>query len=391
MLLVLFDGFKKLIIYGAYTNMTRFTRICWNSNDWIEPSGVKGKGTDKEKLFEAREGFGHEEWLFDTDKLIEGYHYAHLQALNAAEEYLEGLGTFDIILFSRERLADNSIRLWEIGKISNISPVLPTESALKFNIYSDEGWIGEMGEQLEKLRITANAKILSKDPGKFFNVKFKPEDMQLVKQVVTDEPTIRTLTEYCWRYGLYHVNTTDNNVFNIYQQVDNDNWKGGVLRKRATEAKKSRVATPHDEQKTRPLVEMKMSQEMCAILVKAKFEVWEGRDTMIRKGVVDIAVRLNEKPGAEIYYELKTGKPSVKRSIRDALSQIMEYAFYPPNIQRARGLVIVSQWELDCNGKKYIDMLNKEFNLPIFYQQFVLGDKELRDAYPENPLEIACD
>lgn len=34
------------------------------------------------KSYEVTPGFGHEEWIFDFTKLIDGYKYSFLQALN---------------------------------------------------------------------------------------------------------------------------------------------------------------------------------------------------------------------------------------------------------------------------------------------------------------------
>jgi hypothetical protein len=52
-------------------NETRIARICWNTNGWIKPSGKKGKS--KSHSHEYIYGFGHEEWNFDTEKIINGY------------------------------------------------------------------------------------------------------------------------------------------------------------------------------------------------------------------------------------------------------------------------------------------------------------------------------
>ena len=38
-------------------------------------------GTIKYIVAEYKYGFGHEEWLFDIAKTINGYHYGHIQAV----------------------------------------------------------------------------------------------------------------------------------------------------------------------------------------------------------------------------------------------------------------------------------------------------------------------
>jgi hypothetical protein len=51
-------------------------RICWNSNEWRGPTG---EGYSKEDSYVGKNGFGHEEWNFNTADLINGkvYGYAY--------------------------------------------------------------------------------------------------------------------------------------------------------------------------------------------------------------------------------------------------------------------------------------------------------------------------
>ena len=61
-------------------NERRMARICWNDNGWVFPSGRLGKSKDK-KSHEGKYGYGHEEWLMDTSKLINGYNYGFLEPI----------------------------------------------------------------------------------------------------------------------------------------------------------------------------------------------------------------------------------------------------------------------------------------------------------------------
>lgn len=72
--------------------------------------------------------------------------------------------------------------------------------------------------------------------------------------------------------------------------------------------------------------------------------------------------------GKTTFYEIKTG-PSVRSSIRQALPQLLEYAFWPDE-QRANALIIVSHLPMTADAKRYLQYLREQFNLPISYQQF---------------------
>ncbi len=66
-------------------NEKKLARICWNSNSWQKPSGKYGKSKNPD-AYEMIVGYGHEEWLLDLEKIIDGFHYAYLQAIGAHRE-----------------------------------------------------------------------------------------------------------------------------------------------------------------------------------------------------------------------------------------------------------------------------------------------------------------
>ena len=53
----------------------KYARVCWNTLGWRFPSGDAIEGNS----YVARYGFGHEEWLFNFEWLINGYRYGILQ------------------------------------------------------------------------------------------------------------------------------------------------------------------------------------------------------------------------------------------------------------------------------------------------------------------------
>ncbi len=86
----------------------KIARICWNTNLWQKPSGPIGKSRNK-KAYEYITGYGHEEWLLDTEKIIDGYHYSYLQAIGAHRDKYIG-EKFHISLYSINN--DTKERWW---------------------------------------------------------------------------------------------------------------------------------------------------------------------------------------------------------------------------------------------------------------------------------------
>ena len=80
--------------------------------------------------------------------------------------------------------------------------------------------------------------------------------------------------------------------------------------------------------------------------------------------------------GQTTFYEIKTSA-SVRSSIRQAIPQLLEYAFWPSE-RRAHELVIVSHLPITNAAKQYIEFLRNEFNLPLSYKQFDLKTNTLR-------------
>ncbi len=378
--------------------MGYFARICWNSKHWCEPSGPDGKSLNAGS-YERTHGFGHEEWLLDTSKLLDGYHYAHLQAFrNKTNDWRIDKNNVNITLFSFERRNAGLDIWWKIGKIK-ISGITDAESAIIFQKYRGNGWVEEMDYQLDRVpRGTENAEEIGilaaeENHGMFFNIKFKPEDVVLSEEPeqVTSETTLNTLRN-CHRYSnLYEIREGQEIQNNAEQQRNRIPFQGEP----APQEGGPQEGNPQEggggclyRRKKNSKVHKKMQDGIWAQLGD---ECGVRRERLIETDCsVDIAVQLDG--GCEIFYEIKTSN-TVKECIREAFGQIMEYAYYPADnhevYERATGLVIVSQNAINAGARSYIDKL-REFGINIYYQQFNLETNTLVDAYPTNPLNIEC-
>jgi hypothetical protein len=96
----------------------------------------------------------------------------------------------------------------------------------------------------------------------------------------------------------------------------------------------------------------------------------ENVGTELQSGVgtsVDVIVRLNNEFW---FYEIKTAH-SPRICIRQALGQLLEYAFWP-GAQNASRLIVVGETALDEEGNLYLQNLKERFSLPIAYEQIVI-------------------
>jgi len=82
---------------------------------------------------------------------------------------------------------------------------------------------------------------------------------------------------------------------------------------------------------------------------------------------IDVVVR---HKGKFHFYEIKTAQ-SPRACLRQALGQLLEYAFWP-GAQEAIRLVVVGEAALDEEGAEYLRTLKKRFSLPVEYEQIVV-------------------
>ena len=84
-------------------------------------------------------------------------------------------------------------------------------------------------------------------------------------------------------------------------------------------------------------------------------------------GRIDVVVMRGEEYW---FYEIKTAM-SARGCIGEALSQLLEYSFWP-GAQIAERLIVVGEPALDEESKSYLARLRERFNLPLEYQQLRL-------------------
>ena len=76
------------------------------------------------------------------------------------------------------------------------------------------------------------------------------------------------------------------------------------------------------------------------------------------------------RPDGYWFYEIKTAH-SPRACIREALGQLLEYAFWP-GAQEASRLIIVGESPIDKQGAEYLRQLKTRFSLPVDYEQISL-------------------
>lgn len=75
------------------------------------------------------------------------------------------------------------------------------------------------------------------------------------------------------------------------------------------------------------------------------------------------------------FYEIKTG-PSVRACIRQAIPQLLEYAYWHGKDDRADRLIIVSPLPITQEADTFLTFLREKFQLDIYYQEYPIMRKK---------------
>lgn len=331
-----FDYAEEFKNVGINVRLKKIARICWNTNGWIFPSGQIGKSSNKNS-YEFKHGFGHEEWLFDIAKTIDGYHYGHIQAVASYKDELP----FDVFLFTINNKTKQ--RYW-VGEILDVEVVFNNEAKTVLGEYKKKGWYAEMREQLKKY--------IDKMPSRFaFNLRYRPENLRkfdILKPVDRKEPNVRA----SYYSSLYNLKT-------IFKLEDHFVFQPGF---RSEESEIDAQRGPHSRRhisKRHPVIQ----KALYDYLVKEYGKENVGTENHTPFGTeIDIVTRHGDEYDL---YEIKT-TTDIRLCIREALSQLLEYGLYHTDI-KVRNYHIVGVAVLTDDARNYLNSLRKKYHIPVNY------------------------
>lgn len=327
----------------------KVARLCWNTERWQKPSGKLGKSKNKD-LFEFRYGFGHEEWLFDTSKLIQGYHYAYIQPIGSHRD-IYNAREFNISFYS---IDSESNQRWWIGRINNVQIIDEEEALAVFEQYQKLGWYEEMIAQLEQVGASVEGFRNFSAPTSFAVLKYKPEDLELLDEPLEfqkDDPAVKS--DYY-------------NLKNLVQEPELSRIREFIFAPGHNPKKGKSISSYQERKRENNLLHNRIQSALFKELAKIYGEGNVGTENPTGTGtLIDVVIRHSD---GYCFYEIKTS-PTLKQCIRDALGQLLEYAYYGNSVQ-IREFVIVSPNKMTNACFGYISLLRKEYKIPIRYQRF---------------------
>lgn len=316
----------------------KITKLCWNEFKWVKPSGSHGKSLVK-KTHENSFGYGHEEWLLDKSKVINGYHYGFIQPLNLISKRHIGK-EYKLWLY-----AFTDKQKFVVGYIKKCQRITNDESIEIYKKYKSKGWLREMVSDLNDAGI--NPSQFNETPSKiFFNIKFKINDIELFDDYLP-------------------LSDKDKNIrINRYKLLQKDSdfiYKEDIRYKRKAIAET--FINPYHKSMQEVLIKL-LKEDKNYSEVKKEIEF------------VDVQGKFNKSQTH--YFEIKTDTP--KNNIRQAIGQLLEYAYYP-NVNKADKLYIIGDKLPNDDVLIYLNTLRSITSLNIYLKWIDMENKLLSIEY----------
>lgn len=320
-----------------------FSRICFNSRGWQEPSGDAAK-LEGPKNYVRKYGFGHEEWLLWPDLKIGGWRYGFLQGIeNANKRRLSE--PFDITLFT---IVGKNVRRYVVT-IYEVQWLDEALAAHAVKTFEKEGLLKRMREQVQRIGGKVSQLDSTRIPQHLFNVRFRESSIQDhgMQGPPVGDPMFRGRD----RYKLFDFAARDRDI--VGKGLARRRGHKGPIKPRTV----FRSPTPASEYS---IEHWKMQKKLVRMLQK-KY----GKERVIAElDYVDVTVIT---PTGTQFYEIKSDKEP-RSVIRHALGQLLEYAYYPgrKNAQPPK-LFIVGRNPLDRPDRLYLNDLKTRFRLDFEY------------------------
>ena len=335
----------------------KIARICCNEDYWEMPSkrGIKSKDRNS---YEGMYGFGHEEWLFDFSKDINGYHYAFLQPINTTS-HKHSKNTYQIHLY----FIDSKKQRMYIGYIDNVCCLTKDEAEYAIKIYKKENWLDEMKQQVKA--IGGNVSVFEKEgktPINVFNIKFRKEDLRILKP----QYYIRIPSNKWCRY--------------VLMDFDENSLEENTIRKTIHKYGKTYLNDSHyfitysTNKEIEVCVKHKIIQRgVRQYLLSTKEYI--PKNVIYEYEFIDVSAIRND--GHVELYEIKTYEEP-KRCIREALGQVLEYNHFALK-DSSKDLYIVGPNPLDDQLREYMDSLRTMYGIPVWYRWYSKRDGVLHE------------
>jgi len=329
--------------------------LSWNTNGWVSPSGIAGKS--KADDLTNNNLFSMDEWLFNSDQVIDGYKYGFLKTVDEEFEKFEGR-VFDIPLFTEN--VGNGLRYW-VATLKNVEILNREESGRMFEQFRRSGGLDTMEEDLIEVGIAVGLK--TKTGEEIFNVRFKADQLRSLPLSIIELVEAQKPSEV----GAVDVNEAD--VEQYWREGFSFDDSGSSV----ADLKKKGKRKSYTVEKEMEFKHNRIQEQLLAYLQQEHSKAAVKRECRAYGGCRIDLVRKTET--GFIFYEIKTYN-SLLTSLRLGIGQLLEYSLFPQE-HHAEKLVLVSDQQASPEVESYIRHLKGILNLDFSYIYFDLDSNRI--------------
>lgn len=319
-------------------------RISYNSRQWRAPAGAND-ASESGSSYRSAHGFGHEDWLFRDEWQLGGWRYGFVQGVNRSRKrLLKERDVFDLELFV---ISSHGRSL--VCEIRDVEILEDGQAADAVKAYVTNGWFATMRREVQQAGGNAQALDPTK-PHEILNIRFRAGNIRRIDadEVIPNWHPARNLH----RYALYALKTE--------QEAGTSEWRG--------RAGVPDLPDPDERQRrtrANAIVYSPEHQKMQLALVKRLRQAHPTARISYEENFVDVTLKTED---AIVLYEVKSDLHPL-RVIRQALGQLLEYAYHPRSTYAIEpSLVIVGRQPLRGQDLAFFQHICTQFGLPITYE-----------------------
>lgn len=172
-------------------------RLVYNSDGWHRPMAA-AEVQEAGETYRNENGFGHEDWLFRDEWVLEGWRYGFVQGVNNSRVKLLRDGTpFDLRLFTMPALGGRRA----VAEIRGVECIDDQTAQAAVAAYQHRGWLDTMRAEITEAGGRPEALDETGHAPHIINLRYRIENRRMLdasKPLPADDPVQRLK-----RYGLY--------------------------------------------------------------------------------------------------------------------------------------------------------------------------------------------
>ena len=194
-----------------------------------------------------------------------------------------------------------------------------------------------------------------------FNIRFRPEDVEFLDYA--DIPQNNSIG----KQNRYVLTTQRKDVGLLLASAQDNTYRFDANRRSRSSASS---ASPTSYERPARFVELQhrhveVSNRLVAYLEAQYGDVNVAQENSIGARRIDVVART---PAGDVFYEIKS-YPSLRACVREAIGQLLEYAFYPDKSNAVKLVVVAPGCEKSQEYRavaQYMEQLRSALNIPIY-------------------------